>query len=136
VGVLSGDVHYSYLARGQSPAGATVWQVVCSPLRNPLGALFRYVNVIAFWRPIGGLGRFLARRADVRQPDLRWDIVQGPWFDNALATVTLDGALRRGRLAQVGGRRRGDRAGAALRGDAGLAIAPGTAVAEVRTRRG
>jgi hypothetical protein len=91
VGVLSGDVHYSYLARGQSPAGATVWQVVCSPLRNPLGALFRYVNVIAFWRPIGGLGRFLARRADVRQPDLRWDIVQGPWFDNALATVTLDG---------------------------------------------
>jgi hypothetical protein len=68
-----------------------VWQVVCSPLRNPLNALFRYLNVVAFWRPLGRPMHALARRAGARRPEVRWGVVAGPWFDNALATVEVQG---------------------------------------------
>jgi hypothetical protein len=37
-------------------------------------------------------GRALARAAGVRDPAVRWRAVGGgPWFDNQVATLTIDG---------------------------------------------
>ncbi len=48
---LSGDVHYSYVARahyrGEGATTSRVHQVVCSPIRNPLSPSMRYANVVA-----------------------------------------------------------------------------------------
>jgi phosphodiesterase/alkaline phosphatase D-like protein len=91
---LSGDVHYSYLARaGIDGATSTVHQVVCSPIRNPLSRLFRLANVIASFVIAGVLGYLLARMAGVRRTLFDWRVNRGPWFDNALAVLDLDGPV-------------------------------------------
>jgi hypothetical protein len=38
-----------------------------------------------------GLGTFLARRARVSPAPLEWKTIQGPWFDNNLATLETHG---------------------------------------------
>ncbi len=92
ISFLSGDVHYSYLARVTDPGtDSVITQVVCSPLRNPLPAAFRWANRLAVARPTAALPRLLARWAKVPKPPLRWRITDGPWFDNAIATVDLRG---------------------------------------------
>jgi hypothetical protein len=40
------------------------------------------------------VGHVLARAAGVREESLGWTIEEGPWFDNQVATLELDG--RRG----------------------------------------
>ncbi|MDP9397991.1 MAG: alkaline phosphatase family protein [Actinomycetota bacterium] len=89
--VLSGDVHYSYLADARFAGGTRVWQVVSSPLRNPLAASLRWANSLAFWRLISWPARLLALAAGVPHPRLRWQVDRGPWFDNALATIETHG---------------------------------------------
>jgi hypothetical protein len=37
------------------------------------------------------VGRGLARAAGVEGESLTWEIAEGPWFDNQLATLQLDG---------------------------------------------
>ncbi|MFC5180553.1 alkaline phosphatase family protein [Actinomadura harenae] len=92
VAFLSGDVHYSYLARVTSPdVTSEVVQVVCSPLRNPLPSKYQWANRVACARGVGVPFRWLARMARVPRPPLRWRVTDGPWFDNAIATVELTG---------------------------------------------
>jgi len=92
ISFLSGDIHYSYLARVTEPSTRTaITQVVCSPLRNPLVGRFRWANKIACSRVVPGPFRLLARLSKVAPPPLKWRITDGPWFDNAIATVELDG---------------------------------------------
>lgn len=92
ISFLSGDIHYSYLARVVSPqAQSQITQIVCSPLRNPLVGKFRWANRIACSRGAAGPFRALAKLAKVPAPPLRWRITDGPWFDNAIATVELTG---------------------------------------------
>ncbi|MEW2356294.1 alkaline phosphatase D family protein [Spirillospora sp. NPDC029432] len=92
ISFLSGDIHYSYLARVTAPdTDTTITQVVCSPLRNPLQGKFRLANKIACMRGMPGPFRMLARLAKVPPPPLKWRITDGPWFDNAIATVELAG---------------------------------------------
>ncbi|MEV4252868.1 alkaline phosphatase D family protein [Spirillospora sp. NPDC049652] len=92
VAFLSGDVHFSYLARVVSPhASSQVVQIVCSPLRNPLPSKFQWANRLACARGVGVPFRWLARMARVPRSPLRWRITDGPWFDNAIATVELTG---------------------------------------------
>ena len=89
----SGDVHYSYLARAHVPeeAETRIYQAVCSPIRNPLPRALRLANVFASFAVARAVGAGLARAARVRDPALSWDVVRGPWFANALATLTLHG---------------------------------------------
>lgn len=90
---LSGDVHYSYLARAR-PAGAgsaPIIQVVSSPLRNPLPLKLRVACRIASHRLSGAVAGVLARAAGVAPSPLAWRITRGAWFDNVLATLELDG---------------------------------------------
>ena len=92
ISFLSGDIHYSYLARVQEPgAESKVSQIVCSPLRNPLIGTFRRANRIACAKATGIPFRVLAKLAKVPAPPLRWRMTDGPWFDNAIATVELSG---------------------------------------------
>jgi hypothetical protein len=91
--ILSGDVHHAYLAEAAFRRGtgvqSAVYQAVCSPFRNPLST--REENTVRFATSRAGhlVGRALARSAGVRDPDLRWRFVHGPWFDNQIATLDL-----------------------------------------------
>jgi hypothetical protein len=69
-----------------------VWQAVCSPFRNPLDDTERRV-VNAGATPVAeALGRRLARSAGVQDPGIRWRATgAGPWFDNQVATLTIEG---------------------------------------------
>jgi PhoD-like phosphatase len=93
--VLSGDVHHTYLARA-SPATGTearsaIYQVVCSPFRHPLSAGQRRAVRAATSRPATVAARDIARTARVPAPDLAWELVEPPTFDNSVATLTCDG---------------------------------------------
>jgi hypothetical protein len=121
--LLSGDVHHAYVAEARPTAEpgawqAPVYQAVCSPLRNPLDANERRAIRLAMTRGAERIGRTLARAAGVEGEPLTWEITDGPWFDNQVATLDLDGrrctfrlesAVGRGeehpRLAQVAVRR-------------------------------
>jgi hypothetical protein len=103
---VSGDVHYSYLARAMPPgATAPVYQIVCSPIRNPLNRTLRLLNAIASVAGVGVLGRALARTAGVPRLPLRWRVRRGPFFRNALGTLDLAGrhATLRLETARAGG---------------------------------
>ena len=88
--LLSGDVHYSYLAR---VIGTTtpITQVVCSPMRNPLPPKFKLMQRVAYGRLTDAPARALARLAGVRKTPMRWRLGDGPYFHNAVATIHLDG---------------------------------------------
>jgi hypothetical protein len=99
--VLGGDVHYTYLAALEC-AGAPVHQLTCSPLRNPLIRADRNAALLAS-SPLGALiGRGLARTAGVGEPQLRWRVEHGPWFDNVIATVDLAGRDAQVRVEHTG----------------------------------
>jgi PhoD-like phosphatase len=117
---LSGDVHYSYLMRAYPGGGrfagpadggrlagpasggrlarpadgglqrGSVYQIVCSPIRNPLPRLVRYANVAGSFAIAGFVGRGLARSAGIPKPSMRWELAHGPLFDNAIATLDID----------------------------------------------
>jgi hypothetical protein len=92
---LSGDVHHSYLAEVAYPRSAgvrsAVHQAVCSPVRNPLDSRETRTIKAAMSKPAHVVGRLLARSAGVRDPSVRWRIKDGPWFDNALSTLDIEG---------------------------------------------
>jgi phosphodiesterase/alkaline phosphatase D-like protein len=94
--VLSGDVHHAYLFEVGFPRGSgvesSVWQAVCSPYRNPLQKGERRVIRIGMSRPFELVWRALAHTAGVEDPPVRWRMVgDGPWFDNQVAGLTIDG---------------------------------------------
>ena len=93
--VLSGDVHHAYLARAEfaSPNGARapVYQATCSPLRNPLDSHERHGIRLAMSKPAARIGAALARAAGVQEEPATWTVEEGPWFDNQVATLELDG---------------------------------------------
>jgi hypothetical protein len=106
--VLSGDVHHAYLSRvrfpGASTGSAPVYQAVCSPLRNPLNAREQRAIRAAMSRPAAALGRVLARAAGVSPPRSRWGLVGGgPWFDNQVARIDIDGRDARMRIDKAVG---------------------------------
>lgn len=100
--VLGGDVHCSYIeavtltdpAVADSPT--RVHQLVMSPYRNPLQKSIRAVNRLALLRPVLAVARRLPAAVGVREPEARWDVTDGIWFDNGVMTLVL-----RGRHASV-----------------------------------
>jgi hypothetical protein len=91
--ILSGDVHHAYLSqvgfRRDVGAQTPVWQAVCSPFRNPLDDRERRMIRFGVSRPAHALGRALAKTAGVPDPSIRWRMVDGPFFDNQVATLEL-----------------------------------------------
>ncbi|MGI8698531.1 MAG: alkaline phosphatase D family protein [Mycobacteriales bacterium] len=95
IAVLSGDVHYSYLAEASFPEEAgvrsAVYQAVCSPTRNPTQRSVQVADRFSRTRAGRAVGRLLARSAGVPETWLRWELVRGPWFHNGLTTLTVFG---------------------------------------------
>jgi hypothetical protein len=97
--VLSGDVHHAYLcevaypksANGDSADRAPVYQAVCSPYRNPLDEKERRVVRWGFTRPFTVAAALLARAARADDPGIRWRTLEGPHFDNQVATLEIEG---------------------------------------------
>jgi hypothetical protein len=93
--LMSGDVHHAYLARAQFASGngdrAPVYQATCSPLRNPLNSHERHGIRVGMSRPAERIGKALARAAGVTEEPVTWSIEEGPWFDNQVAMLELDG---------------------------------------------
>jgi PhoD-like phosphatase len=102
VTVISGDIHHSYLAAVDFPAGtdprSAVYQAVCSPIHNVLPRSFRRTQQLVTSRAGELAGAALAALAGVRRPGLRWRITRGPWFHNMLAALEFDGRRSRLRL--------------------------------------
>ena len=94
--VLSGDVHHGYLAEVGFNDGhdveSSVYQSVCSPLRNPLGLPER-LAIRASWTKRGELvSKTLSRLAGVEEPPVRWRLMhEEPWFENHVSTLVLRG---------------------------------------------
>ena len=96
--LLSGDVHYAYLAEAGFPGRhveSRVYQAVCSPFRHGLGPGMEFANRIAFRRALTWPAAALPRLARVPSPPIRWRMRHGPFFDNEVATLELDGRSAR-----------------------------------------
>jgi hypothetical protein len=95
---LSGDVHHAYLAEIGFKRGAgtrsNVWQAVCSPFRNALDRRERATIRFGNSKVGATLTRTLSALAGVRSEKVRWRLAEGPFYDNQVATLVLDG--RRG----------------------------------------
>jgi PhoD-like phosphatase len=99
--LLSGDVHHAYLLRarfgdhdgeGRADGRAPVYQAVCSPFRNALDGRERRAVRMAVSPAGSAAGAALARLAGAPAERVRWERVgEGPWFDNQVATLVLDG---------------------------------------------
>ena len=92
---------------------SNVWQAVCSPYREPAREEASAQTIrIGMSSGFAVVTRGLARLAGVRDPGIGWRMVgDGPWFDNQVATLTIDGrrivdAARQGRAGGRGRRAR------------------------------
>jgi hypothetical protein len=106
--VLSGDVHHAYLSEvgyptslnrtsgnrtsgnGNSNGRAPVYQAVCSPYRNPLDENERRVVRAAFRKPLSAFATLLAKASGAADPGIRWRTLEGPCFDNQVASLHID----------------------------------------------
>lgn len=98
--LLSGDVHHSYVAEAwPDPASdaasrpgphSRILQAVCSPIRNPLPWFMKAGVRVASRGRARPTGRLLGRL--VPRSPLHWQVTQGPWLDNLLAVLEVDGA--------------------------------------------
>jgi hypothetical protein len=95
IAILSGDVHHAYLCdiafRPEARVESAVVQAVCSPYRNPLSAHERRTVKAGFTRAFHAAARGLVRLSGAPDPGIRWRLVEGPYFDNQVATLSLDG---------------------------------------------
>jgi hypothetical protein len=93
---LSGDVHHSYVAEvvdaERHGASSRIVQAVCSPIRNPMSPRLRAAVSVLSRKVAGTAVRRLARwSAKVPDPAYPWALTHGPWYDNNLAVVAVDG---------------------------------------------
>ena len=93
--VLSGDVHHAYLAeiafKRSAGVESAVWQAVCSPFRNALDEKERKVIDAGASRGGALVGRALSRLAGVKPDPIRWRLVEGPYYDNQVASLQIEG---------------------------------------------
>lgn len=93
--MLSGDVHCSYLSEArlqEAPdAGTAIRQLTMSPFRNPVGKHIQLANKVLDSRWMTAALHRLARSAGVRDVAADWRTAHGPWFDNGVMTVTING---------------------------------------------
>ncbi|MEO9174707.1 MAG: alkaline phosphatase family protein, partial [Gaiellales bacterium] len=92
ISIIGGDVHTAYIAEVSLGAAqrSRVFQIVCSPFRNPLRPRERRVVRLLRTRAASRLCRALARTAGVGRPDVEWRIVTPVTFDNSVAVLELD----------------------------------------------
>ena len=118
--LIGGDVHTAYVAEvalGERQ-GSRVYQVVCSPFRNPLGRTSAAPSSSSATRGPGHRHAVPSRAVPASGgPTCRWQLRQrSATFDNSIAVLDLDErACAAHHPAQRTRERRGPAAGAALR---------------------
>ena len=92
ISFIGGDVHTAYVAEIElgSRQRSKVFQIVCSPFRNPLLPREQRVIKLLSTRASGVVGRALARTAGVRRADATWQLISPLTFDNSVAVLELD----------------------------------------------
>lgn len=92
--ILSGDIHFSYVAHARfpeaEPGESRVAQVVSSPIRNALATRERWVIRVALSRGGRRLGQWLGRRVDRGIAPLSWELDRGPIFANNMGLIEFD----------------------------------------------
>jgi hypothetical protein len=105
ISVLSGDIHFSYVASVHFPEryGVTshITQLVSSPIRNALIPRERAAIRFALSRPGKWIARGLRRAAGRHRPDLEWKMTHGPVFANVLGAATFEGRTARVAIEQA-----------------------------------
>ena len=95
ISILSGDIHFSYVAAVQfpEPLGVTsqVHQLVSSPIRNALVPRECAAIRFALSRTGKWMARELRRAARGGRTDVKWEMTHGPVFANVLGGATFDG---------------------------------------------
>ncbi|MGC9666313.1 alkaline phosphatase D family protein [Planosporangium sp. 12N6] len=120
ISVLSGDVHHSYAARALlgPDVRSRIHQLTCSPVHNGLPRPIRAATRLGWSRGAGRLARGLAKLAGTPAPSVRWKLVAGPFFGNAISTLVhrgregyalIEGTNARARLNRLGAVRLHDR---------------------------
>ena len=95
VTILSGDVHTTYVAEvnlGDDAGSSRVFQIVCSPFRNPLTEHQRRVVKATGSRRTAAVFSFLARLAGVPRLTASWRYLSERSFDNSIGELSLDHA--------------------------------------------
>jgi hypothetical protein len=89
---IGGDVHTAYIAEVElgDRQQSRVFQIVCSPFRNPLAARERRTIRLLQSAPARALCRRLARGAGVAEPAASWRLVTPLTFDNSIAALDID----------------------------------------------
>ena len=91
--LLGGDVHNASVSRvdlGTGSESSRVFQIVCSPFRNPLSATQRRIVRLTGSRGAARIFALLARLAHVPPPSAQWTFIRRPSFDNSIGELTLD----------------------------------------------
>ena len=91
VAVLSGDIHFSYVAALDVPGGTSrVHQLVSSPIRNSLARRDRRILRFTMSR-FGKLIGDLLMRSARRWIPVTWRLTHGPEFANEMGLLLVDG---------------------------------------------
>ena len=90
--LLGGDVHAAYVAEVDLcvPHASHVYQIVCSPFRNPLTSAQRRAIRLGGSRAAAAPLARIARAAGVTDVPVSWRFVAGPTFENSIGTLELD----------------------------------------------
>ncbi len=90
---LGGDVHHSYVSEARPKEGEPIHgrfiQAVCSPIRNPLPRAVRFATAALSYGVAGPIGHGGAASAKVPNAPVSWRLLEGPWFDNNIATLEV-----------------------------------------------
>jgi len=91
--LLGGDVHCSSISKIDlgTARPCSVFQLVCSPFRNPLSTKERRIVEVTGSRLSEQIFSRLAKLAGVEKPSASWTSIRNATFDNALGELYLDG---------------------------------------------
>jgi hypothetical protein len=91
--LLGGDVHCSSVSEVDLGAGRStrVYQLICSPFRNPLSRKERRIVRATGSRIAAKLFGSLAKAAGVTKPSASWTPIRDATFENALGELVLEG---------------------------------------------
>ena len=103
--LLGGDVHNAYVSEvslGTAVDASRVFQIVCSPFRNPLSPKEHRSVRVTGSKGAALVFSLLARLAGVPPPSADWTFVRRPTFDNSIGELELDGRRARVILRRSG----------------------------------
>ena len=90
--MLAGDIHFAYVATIDVGGGVRVRQVVSSPMRNALATVERSAIRFASGRAGTVVGGLLARLAGRGARRHRFQLDEGPYFNNNIGLLEFPSA--------------------------------------------